>query len=857
MATEKVSSFRQQLTAMREAAVTDFQTHPRPQWLLKTLCHSVDRVLAGIWKSVGIPSRHTLVAVGGYGRGELFPHSDVDVLVLLADSPDDALNAKLEAFIQELWSLGLTIGHSVRTVAECIEEAANDITIQTSLLEARFVTGSRKLFRQMKERYDAAMDPQAFFIAKTLETRQRHLKFGDTPYSLEPNCKEGPGGLRDLHVILWVAKAAKLGFSWNELAEKGLLTASEAQQLRKKERAFKDIRIRLHIQAKRAEDRLLFDLQMPVASTFGFRKKGQLLDARTASECMMQRYYRAAHSVCQLNMILLQNLQARLFPKPQVTVRLNDRFNEVNGLLDIASDTVFTKHPSAIFEAFYLLSQRADLKEMTVRTLRAMWHARMNIDRSFRSNRVIHAFFLKILQSERFAVRTLEYMNRMGILGRYLPNLGRIVGQMQYDLFHQFTVDQHTLKVLENLHHFSQARYAHEDPLCSHLMTGFSRQWVLYVAALFHDIAKGRGGDHSQLGMRDAQRFCVQHGMTAEDTELVVFLVREHLTLSTYAQKRDLSDPEVINAFAGIVGDDRHLTALFLLTVADIRGTASNIWNAWKGKLMENLLVQAKRVLGGEALSVDHELAKRQQAAKAQLRFYGLPESASDAFWKQLDIVYFLRNDPSDIAWHTRTLYQQMASKEPVVKCRLSPTGEGLQVVVYMPDRPDLFAWICSYFDRKNYAILDAKIHTTGHQYALDTFVVTRQGFEKNYRDITPQVEHDLTEILKSTGPLPEPSQPKLSRKSRIFPVTPSIDLRPDAGGRFVLSITGNDYRGLLYAIARVFSRHRINLHTAKIMTLGERIEDVFLIDGETLQQPRLQIQFERDMIDVLRINAG
>ncbi|MGN0918556.1 MAG: HD domain-containing protein, partial [Oxalobacter sp.] len=507
--------------------------------------------------------------------------------------------------------------------------------------------------------------------------------------------------------------------------------------------------------------------------------------------------------------------------------------------------------------AFYLLSQRADLKEMTVRTLRTMWHARININRAFRNSRTNHAFFLKILQSERFAVRTLAYMNRMGILGRYLPNFGRIVGQMQYDLFHQFTVDQHTLKVLENLHHFSRARYAHENPLCSHLMTGFSRQWVLYVAALFHDIAKGRGGDHSQLGMRDARRFCIQHDMTVEDTELVVFLVKEHLTLSTYAQKRDLSDPDVINAFARIVKDDRHLTALFLLTVADIQGTASNIWNAWKGKLMEDLLAQTKRVLGGEALSVDHELERRQQEAKAKLRLYGLPESAHDTFWKQLDIVYFLRNDASDIAWHTRSLYWQADAREPVVKCRLSQVGEGLQVMVYMPDRPDLFALICSYFDRKNYAILDAKIHTTKQQYALDSFIVTRQGFEKNYRDITSQVEHDLTEILKSSSPLPEPSQPKLSRKSRIFPVTPSIDLRPDAGGRFVLSITGNDYRGLLYAIAWVFSRHRINLHTAKIMTLGERIEDVFLIDGETLLQPRLQIQFERDMIDVLRTPAG
>lgn len=408
------------------------------------------------------------------------------------------------------------------------------------------------------------------------------------------------------------------------------------------------------------------------------------------------------------------------------------------------------------------------------------------------------------------------------------------------------------MKVLGNLLNFSLVRYAHENPLCSRLMNGFDRRWVLYVAALFHDIAKGRGGDHSTLGMVDARRFCTQHGMSEEDTELVVFLVKEHLSFSLFAQKRDLSDPDVINEFASIVKDERHLTALYLLTVADIRGTDPNIWNAWKGKLMEDLLYQTRRVLGGEEISVDNELEKRQKEAKATLRLYGLPESSHESFWKQLDIVYFLRNDASDIAWHTRNLFWRADTQDPVVKCRLSPIGEGLQVTVYMQDRPDLFSWICSYFDRKNFAILDAKIHTTKQRYALDTFLVTRQGFEKNYRDIISLVEHDLTELLSKPGELPAPSVPKFSRKSRIFPVSPSIDLREDSGNRFVLSIIGNDYRGLLYAVARVFSKHHITLHAAKIMTLGERIEDVFLIDGDVLQNPRQQIQFERDMMDVL-----
>lgn len=849
-------SLKKRLTQWRESAIAGYREHPHPQQLLKTLCKNVDQVLTDAWKNLVLPPGSVLIAVGGYGRGELYPYSDVDVLILLEKSPDQALQAKLESLVQLFWTLGLTIGHSVRTIDECLEESANDITVQTSLLEARYVTGNRKLFQLLRERYNAQMNPSAFFIAKMLETRQRHVKFGDTPYSLEPNCKESPGGLRDLQVILWTAKAAKLGHSWNQLARRGLLTPSEAQQLKKTEEAFKDIRIRLHIQTQRCEDKLLFDVQIPVAKTFDFRENGQPLDPRRASEHMMQQYYRAAHTVVQLNMILLQNMRAWLFPKPYHANKINERFNDVNGLIDMVDDDVFVNHPSALLEVFLLLSDSTDLKNMTARTLRNLWHARIHIDDTFRNNPANRRIFLQIIQSPRFAARALQHMNELGILGRYLPNFGKIVGQMQHDLFHQYTVDQHILTVVSNVHRFSLTEYAHENPLCSQLMAGFSKPWLLYIAALFHDIAKGRGGDHSILGMEDAREFCVQHGLSEEDTELVVFLVKEHLTLSQVAQKKDLSDPETIRHFADIVRDERHLIALFLLTVADIRGTNPQIWNAWKSKLMEDLFHLTLRVLGGEDISIDHEFKSRQKEAQATLRLYGLPEHAEDEFWKQLDVVYFLRHDASDIAWQTRTLYYRINTAEPIVKCRLSPIGEGLQVTVYILDRPDLFALICSYFAKKNFSILDAKIHTTNHDYALDTFLVTKQGFEKNYRDIITLVEHELTELLKTTAPLPPPLQARLSRKSRSFPIAPTLDLRPDASGKnFVLSITANDRTGLLYAIALVFSRYKVNLHTAKIMTLGERIEDVFLIDSEMLQHPRIQIQFETDMIDVLRVN--
>ncbi len=842
---------KEQLRSERQAIIAAFQADGKPEKLLTKLRRSVDGILTQAWQAFRLPRNAALVAVGGYGRGELFPHSDVDVLILLDSAPDAALQAKLEEIVQLFWDLGLEIGHSIRTIDECLSESAADITVQTSLLEARLVTGNRKLFQSLRDRCSAAMDAQAFFQAKTLELRQRHVKYEDTPYSLEPNCKESPGGLRDLQVILWVAKAAGLGDSWRKLAERGLITATEARQLTQKERAFKDIRIRLHVYAKRREDRLVFDLQTPIAESFGFKTT----DTRRASEYLMQHYYWAAKAVMQLNMILLQNIEAQLFPQPACPQAINERFNEVNGLIDIADDDTFASAPSAMLEVFLLLAQHTELKGMTARTLRALWHGRFKIDRNFRRDPANHALFMQIIRAPQGITHTLRRMNQVSILGRYLPNFRRIIGQMQHDLFHVYTVDQHILMVVRNVRRFTLTEHAHEYPFCSQLIANFPRSWVLYIAALFHDIAKGRGGDHSQLGMADARQFCKDHSLSKEDTELVVFLVEQHLTMSQIAQKQDLSDPDVIRHFADLVKDERHLTALYLLTVADIRGTSPKVWNAWKGKLLEDLYRMTLRVLGGEAPSADRELKNRQEEALKTLRLYGMPDKAHEQLWQQLDVAYFLRHDASDIAWQTRVLCNKIDSGSPVVKCRLAPIGEGLQVTVYIRDQPDLFARICSYFDRKNFSILDAKIHTTKNGYALDTFLVTTPAFAKNYRDIITLVEHELTELLKSQAALPPPSQGRLSRLSRTFPATPTVDLRPDERGQYyLLSVSANDRTGLLYSIANVLAKYKINLHTAKIMTLGERVEDVFLVDGPVLNNARRQIQLETDLLDALHV---
>ncbi|WP_442034386.1 [protein-PII] uridylyltransferase [Pseudoduganella sp. RAF19] len=848
-------SLKSRLKADRQRIIATFHEDGKPEKLLRSLRQSVDNVLISAWENAALPPQASLVAVGGYGRGELFPYSDVDVLILLHEAPDQSTRGRLEEFVQMLWDLGLDVGHSIRTIPECITESKADITVQTSLLEARLITGNMVLFGQLQEAYNEAMDARAFFEAKTIEMRQRHAKYEDTAFSLEPNVKESPGGLRDLHVILWMAKAAGLANSWRTLAVRGLITQTEARQLMEKERAFKDIRVRLHLVAGRREDRLVFDVQTAVAETLGLKATGAGVHMRRASEYLMQRYYWAAKTVVQLNTILLQNIESYLFPHDEKPVPINERFSEENGFIDMNADDVFEKTPSAILEAFVLMTERPALKGLSARTMRALWHERFKIDAAFRADPVNKAYFLRILQAPQGIIHNMRRMNELSILGRYLPSFRKIVGQMQHDLFHVYTVDQHIMMVLRNMRRFTMTEHAHEYPFCSQLMANYPQHWLLYVAALFHDIAKGRGGDHSKLGVADATQFCQEHGMNEEETELVAFLVEHHLTMSQVAQKQDLSDPDVIKAFAATVRDERHLTGLYLLTVADIRGTSPKVWNAWKAKLLEDLYKMTLRVLGGEPHSADRELKNRQQEALATLRLYGLPPDAHEALWKQLDVAYFLRHDASDIAWQTRALWDRLNNDKPVVKCRLAPIGEGLQIAVYIKDQPDLFARICSYFDRKNFSILDAKIHTTKHGYALDTFLVTEQSFAKSYRDIISLIEHELCELLESQAPLQAPSKGRLSRLSRTFPLQPTVDLRPDEKGQYyLLSVAANDRTGLLYSIANVLAKYKINLHTAKIMTLGERVEDVFLVDGAPLQNQRVQLQLETELLEALKV---
>jgi [protein-PII] uridylyltransferase len=827
-----IAELRASLRSDQSALERDFLQHGKATRLLNAHSRLIDRYLCNVWKQLAMPGQIALVAVGGYGRGELYPRSDIDLLILLDAEPDDALQQKLQSLIGMLWDIGLEVGHSIRTVAQCLNEAA-DITVQTNLLEARLLSGDAVLFRELHSAVRQHLDPRQFFIAKLQEQQKRHARFIDADFNLEPNLKESPGGLRDLQTITWIARAADLGTRWSELAQAGLISPAEARQIARHDALLQTLRIRLHYLAKRREDRLIFDFQTPLAEQMGILASAN----RRASEHLMQRYYRTKRAVRQFNTILMQSLHDHLFLETPPQHGLNERFRVIGTLLDIRDEHLFEQTPGAIFELFLLLEKNPELTDLSAKTLRELWRAQYHIDAAFRRDPLNRARFMEIMRQPQGVLHALRRMNQYGILGAYIPAFGRIVGQMQHDLFHVYTVDEHILMVVRNLRRFAVPEFAHEYPLCSKLLGEFARPEVLYLAGLFHDIAKGRGGDHSQLGKKDARAFCLQHQLSSDDTDLIVWLVEQHLMFSSTAQKQDLSDPDVIATFAEKIKSYRYLVALYLLTVADVRGTSPKVWNAWKAKLMENLFHLARRYLSDG--KVDDQLGLIRHEAANALNLYAYSPDSYQLLWAQLDDNYFLDHEPQEIAWHTRQLAFKVNSATPIVKARLSRVEKGLQVMVYCPDQRSLFARICEFFARMNFTIVEAKIHTTQHGYALNSFQIMEAARgDTEYRDIMNYIEFELAQQIEQAKPLTIPATGRVSRQLKHFPITTEVEIKPDSKGMHVLSLIAGDRPGLLARIALIFDKHDIRLHRAKINTLGSRAEDVFWISGAALAQP-------------------
>ncbi len=850
MSATPFAALRERLKAGRAELAAAFLDKPAATHYLVRHAALVDDVLSELCQRVALPPGFCVAAVGGYGRGELFPGSDVDVLLLLPHEPDSGQQAAVETWVQACWDIGLEIGHSVRTIEACLAEADADITVETNLLEARPVWGAVSLFDDFGQRFQARFDTRRFFDGKLAEQQARHARFDDSAYKLEPNLKDSPGGLRDLHTIHWLAQASGIQGGWSGIARAGLLTHAEARRIAREERNLSELRIQLHLLAGRREDRLAFDYQSELAGRLGLAATAHKLPG----ERLMQGYYRAAKLIQRANDILIQSLRVRLFPVTAPPEPIDADFQLRANLLEARDPDLFQRKPDALLRAFIVYAQHPTLAGFEPATLRALWRGSTRIDAAFRAHPAHRALFMTLLRQPVGITHTLRAMHRYGLLGRYIPAFGRVVGQMQHDLFHVYTVDEHILTVLRNVRRLTVPEFAHELPLASRLIAEFDKPELLYLAALFHDIAKGRGGDHSELGATDARRFCRQHGLDKVDSELVAWLVRMHLTLSRTAQKEDISDPDVIEAFSARMGDTRRLTALYLLTVADIRGTSPKVWNAWKGKLLEDLYRAARaRLAGGEEAVAD--IAARQAEARVNLALYGLPSDAADALWQHLDARYFVRFDARDMAWQARMLWRRTDSPVAVVRAHLSPVGEGIQVLVYTPDRPDLFARICGFFARIQYTIVEAKIHTTRHGYALDSFQVmdlANRGIQ--YRDFLSFVEYELARDLEPARPLQPAPRGRLSRHQRHHPYPTTVWLEADAQGRgHTLSITCADRAGLLFAVAEALMRHGVSVYSAKIDTLGERVEDTFLIRGDALQTPAGIAAVESDVREALK----
>ncbi len=842
------------LTALRKnyndnrAMIFDALTSPlHVDVALRAHALSVDDVLILQWQKHELDKTElSLVAVGGYGRLELFPYSDVDILIL-HNGADVAAIPGIEKFLSEAWDLGFDIGHSVRSVNECLDQARTDATVATALLERRLIIGNASNMTALEFAWNKGFDVAHFIKAKRFEQQQRYARFEDTAYNLEPNLKESPGGLRDAQMVLWLARAINGVDSLSALVDFGLLAESELQSLSSAYLDVKFLRARLHALAKRREDRLAFELQSALAESLGLSSTPGL----RASEVLMKRYYQSARRLRLFNDILIDALTAD--PAAKRTLIAETCFAAIEERLDIAQPDIALS-PLEILQAFrYLYRDRAYARFTPALRRAIVRSTELLPDRAFAGDDC-RALCLEFLRAGHGVYHALKEMNELGVLGRLILPWAPIVGQMQHDLFHVYTVDQHILMVLRNMRRFADPVHSHEYPLCSELIQEFPDREVLYLACIFHDIAKGRGGDHSELGTHDAREFATLLGLDAAQIDLVGWLVQHHLTMSSVAQKKDISDPSVVREFATLCGDEKHLVALYLLTVADIRGTSPKVWNNWKARLLEQLF-RATRSLLTQGVPSDFDLlADRLVEARRLLALYAIDVAKAEKFWRALDSVYLQRHNADEIAWHTRNLFWRTETDVPVVRSRLMPAGEGLQVMVYVADQPNLFARVMKVFARLNFSVLDARVHTSKMGYALDTFTVVNPGSSGSaYRDVTQLLEHDITAALNNADITAAPPLGKATRQQRHFPVPPRIEIVGDElGQRFALEIVAADRPGLLARIAEVLSKRGVSIETARINTLGARAEDVFVISGGRLGEESTRIALETELAEAI-----
>ncbi|MBB2494603.1 [protein-PII] uridylyltransferase [Aquipseudomonas ullengensis] len=849
-----IAAFKKALKQAREVLDGRFREGRDIRRLIEDRAWFVDQVLHEAWKRFdwSEDADIALLAVGGYGRGELHPNSDIDLLILLDSADHEVFRTPIEGFLTLLWDIGLEVGQSVRSVDECAEEARADLTVITNLMESRTIAGPERLRQRMQDvtASERMWPSKDFFLAKRKEAKARHAKYNDTEYNLEPNVKGSPGGLRDIQTVLWVARRQFGSLNLHSLVKEGFLVDSEYNMLASSQDFLWKVRYALHMLAGRAEDRLLFDYQRKIAAMLGFEDG----EGKMAVERFMQKYYRVVMGVAELSDLINQHFVEVILRAGETgpAQPLNSRFQIRDGYLEVTSPGVFKRTPFAILEVFVLMAQHPEVQGVRADTIRLLRDSRHLIDDDFRRDIRNTSLFIELFKSPQGIHRNLRRMNRYGILGRYLPEFGDIVGQMQHDLFHIYTVDAHTLNLIKHLRKLKWPELAEKFPLASKVIDKLPKPELIYLAGLYHDIGKGRGGDHSALGAVDAEAFCVRHQLPNWDSRLIVWLVQQHLVMSTTAQRKDLSDPQVIFDFAQLVGDQTRLDYLYVLTVADINATNPSLWNSWRASLLRQLYTETKRALrrGLEnPLDREEQIRQTQTSAIDILVRGGIDQDDAEQLWSQLGDDYFLRHTAADVAWHTEAILQHPAGNDPLVLIKETAQREfegATQIFIYAPDQHDFFAVTVAAMDQLNLNIHDARVITSTSQFTLDTYIVLDAdgGRIGDNPARIKQIRDGLISALKNPDDYPNIIQRRVPRQLKHFAFAPQVSIHNDAQRPVtVIELTAPDRPGLLARIGKIFLDFDLSLQNAKIATLGERVEDVFFItdaNNQPLSDPEL-----------------
>ena len=836
----RLVEYKDRLKAFAQWSKEHFNRYP-VYHLVKARAEFVDFIVEQVWQHAQLDQEQdlALVAVGGYGRAELHPESDIDLLLLSQKQLTPSTSEKVSVFLTALWDLKFDVGHAVRTVKDTLSAGKEDIQTATNLMERRLICGSQANFSSLcdaltNKKYISSQD---FYIAKRDEQEQRHARYHSTSYNLEPNLKANPGCLRDLQTISWVAKKHFDTQVVADLVRNEYMQAGEYQELEECQDYLWQMRFALHVVAGRSENRLLFDYQPMVAEFMGFGD-----DGKAAVERMMKRFFRVARRVIELNTMLLQRFNSAILGTTRDVTIIDDDFAIHGRSLLARHDDVFFYRANMI-KMFIHVAQHQEIEKLHSSTIRLLRQVRRRLMGDLHDIAKCRETFIEFLRHPRAMGRAFTLMLRHSILAYYMPNWRHIVGQMQFDLFHAYTVDEHTHRLLKNLYRFTKQEYADEFPLCSQIMKRIDKPELLYMAGIFHDIGKGRGGDHSELGAIDAINFGELHKLPKADTELVSWLVEHHLLMSVTAQKNDIYDPDVIAEFARKVKDETRLKYLYCLTVADVRATNSNLWNDWKNTLMADLYLATRRALRNgleNAKTLRESAAANKEEALALFDLSQFTVEDIEKIWRRFRTLYFARHAPKHIHWHTQALLTQTSSsKNPVVLISESSVRGGTQVFVYAKDRPGLLADIVSTFDSKNVNVVDAHIMDTKNGYVADTFIILEQDsslIESASR--REAIKTAVSEVIGGQCPAPVGCR-RTPRQIKQFTIPVQVRfMDSNSKKRDMLEITALDTPGLLAKIANVFKEQAITLHTAKISTVGEKAEDMFKVanpDGEKL----------------------